>query len=73
MARGRAVRNEPRIVVGILLLAVVVAIGVDNRHDVRVGYVVGDVEAPLIIVLLVTAVLGAAIGWLLLHRPGHRN
>jgi uncharacterized integral membrane protein len=57
----------------VILLAVGVAVIVDNRRDTRIGYVVGDVEAPLIVVLLLTAVVGALIGWLLLHRPRHRD
>jgi len=75
------VRSQPRrppgqtarIVVGVVLLAAAVAVVVDNRRDIRIGYVFGDVTAPLILVLVVTAVVGAAIGWLLLHRPGRRD
>jgi uncharacterized integral membrane protein len=62
-----------RIVVGVVLLAAAVAVIVDNRRDTRIGYVFGDVTAPLILVLIVTAVVGAAIGWLLLHRPRRRD
>jgi uncharacterized integral membrane protein len=62
-----------RIAVGVILLAAAVAVVVDNRRDTRIGYVVGDVEAPLIVVLVLTAVVGAVIGWLLLHRPRHRD
>jgi uncharacterized integral membrane protein len=69
----RSVGDTARLVIGVLLLAVVVAIVADNRRDTRIGYVVGDVEAPLIIVLLIAALAGAAIGWLLLHRPRHRD
>lgn len=69
----RSPAQTARIVFGVILLAVSVAVIVDNRRDTRIGYVFGDVTAPLILVLVVTAVVGAAIGWLLLHRPGRRD
>jgi uncharacterized integral membrane protein len=69
----RSPAQTARIVVGVVLLAAAVAVIVDNRRDTRIGYVFGDVTAPLILVLIVTAVVGAAIGWLLLHRPGRRD
>lgn len=61
-----------RIVVAIVLIAVIAAVAIDNRDDTRIGYVFGDVNAPLFVLLIVTAIVGAAIGWLLLHRP-HRH
>ena len=64
----RSPRETARLVFGVILLVIVGAVVVDNRHDTSVGYVVGDVRAPLIIVLLITAVVGGLIGWLLLHR-----
>jgi uncharacterized integral membrane protein len=54
------------IVVGIVLVAM------DNRDDVRVGYAVGDAEAPIWIVIIIAAVAGVFIGWLVRHRPRHR-
>jgi uncharacterized integral membrane protein len=54
------------------IVAVLVLVAVDNREDVRVGYVVGDTEAPLWIVLVLAAVAGVLIGWLIKHRP-HRH
>ena len=54
------------------IVAVLVLVGVDNREDVRVGYVVGDAEAPIWIVLALAAVGSVLIGWLIKHRPrGH--
>ena len=60
-----------RIGVAVVLIVVVAALVADNTRDTRIGYVFGDVDAPLFVLLLATAVLGALIGWLLLHRP-HR-
>ena len=62
-----------RLVLGLVLLAVIVAFAVDNRDEVRVGWVVGDGSTPLALVLLATAVVGAAVGWLLLHRPARHH
>jgi uncharacterized integral membrane protein len=61
-----------RIAFGLLLLVIAVAVIADNRRTARVGYVFGEVRAPLILVLMIAAVVGAAVGWLLLHRPHHR-
>jgi uncharacterized integral membrane protein len=55
-----------------LLLAGFVLVAVDNREDVRVGYIVGDATAPIWIVLVLAAVGGVMIGWLIRHRP-HRQ
>ena len=67
----RSLGHTVRIASGLVLVAVAVAIVVDNRRSTRVGYVVGDVRAPLILVLAVAAFFGAGVGWLLLHRPRH--
>ena len=61
-----------RIVLAIVLIAVIAALAIDNRDDTRIGYVFGDVNAPLFVFLILAAVIGAIIGWLLLRRP-HRN
>ncbi len=60
---------------GVLVIALA-ALAIDNRKSVRVGWVFGDVRAPLFVVLLVAAVIGALIGWLILsrvRRSGRRN
>jgi uncharacterized integral membrane protein len=61
-----------RIIVAGVLIVVIAAIAIDNSDDTRIGYVFGDTSAPLFAVLIITAVVGALIGWLLLHRP-HRH
>jgi uncharacterized integral membrane protein len=60
-----------RLVLVSLIVAALVLVAVDNRDDVRVGYVVGDTEAPIWIVLALAAVGGVMIGWLIKHRPHH--
>ena len=54
------------------IVAVVVVVAMDNRHDVRVGYAVGDAQAPIWIVIVAAAVAGMVIGWLIRHRPSRR-
>jgi uncharacterized integral membrane protein len=65
--------STARVVLALVLLAAVVAFAVDNRDEVRVGWVVGDGEAPLVLVLLATAFVGAVMGWLLSHRPARHH
>jgi uncharacterized integral membrane protein len=63
-----------RVVVGVVLLVVLVAVVVDNKDDTRIGYVFGDVEAPLFVVVIVAAVLGALLAWVVSHWPRrHRD
>jgi len=54
------------------LVVVIVAVAMDNRDDVRVGYAIGDANAPIGIVLVIAAVVGMIIGWLIRHRPRTR-
>jgi uncharacterized integral membrane protein len=53
------------------IVAAIVVIAWDNRDDVRVGYAFGDAQAPIWIVILLAAVGGMIIGWLIRHRPRH--
>jgi uncharacterized integral membrane protein len=55
------------------IVAAIVLVALDNRTDVRVGYVVGDAQASIWVVILVAAVAGMVIGWLLRHRPRHHD
>lgn len=69
---GRELRVSARMVAVVVLLAVLVALAVDNRHSVRVGYLVGDRRLPLVwvIVLLLAAgaLLDALVGRFLRRR-----
>ena len=65
--------HRTRVVLAVLVVAIVLAIALDNTRSTRIGYVFGGFRAPLIVVLLVVAVLGAAAEWLLLHRPRGRR
>ena len=57
-------RNTVRIVVGIVLVIVLIALIVDNTEKVELGYVFGEVEVAAWVLVLIAAVLGAAIAQL---------
>ena len=70
--RRRTVGESLRVFVVLALLAGLVLVALDNRATVQVGYVFGDVKAPIWIVLAAAAVSGVVIGWLARHRPHRR-
>ncbi|HEY7627706.1 MAG TPA: lipopolysaccharide assembly protein LapA domain-containing protein [Ilumatobacteraceae bacterium] len=53
-------------------IAAIVIVAMDNREDVRLGYAFGDAQAPTWIVIVVAAVVGAIIGWLVRLGARHR-
>ena len=64
-------RQELGRIVGLVVaVAVLLALMIDNRQSVTIGYVIGEVKAPLIVVLVVTAVLGWLVARLLEWRTG---
>lgn len=65
MVAERTWREKARIGGAALLALLLVAFVLDNRRTVRVGFVFTDRDASLIWVLLVTALVGAALGALL--------
>jgi uncharacterized integral membrane protein len=72
---GAVHRRDAAQVVRLVLVAAIiiglVIIGMDNRDDVRLGYAVGDAQAPVWIVIILAALAGMIIGWLIRHRPRH--
>ena len=62
-----------RLVVVAAIVVVLVAVAMDNRDDVRLGYVVGDAQAPVWIVIVASALAGMVIGWIIRHRPRRRD
>jgi lipopolysaccharide assembly protein A len=53
----------PKMVVSAVLLVAVVAFVLDNTDKVQIGYVFGESDIPLIIVLLVVLVVGMFVGY----------
>ena len=70
---GQSRRISFRVIAGVVLLIALMLFALDNRDDTRVGWVFGDGTAPLAAVLAVTALAGALLGWLVLHRPQRRH
>ena len=68
-------RDAAMMIRWVFIVAIVVAlvlVAMDNRDDVRVGYAVGDASAPIWTVIVISAVAGLIIGWLIRHRPHRR-
>jgi uncharacterized integral membrane protein len=69
-------RDLARIVqlaVVVALIIAFVAVALDNRDEVRVGYAIGDAHAPVWMVIALSALGGFVIGWLLRVRSRHRR
>ena len=58
-----------RIVIAALIVAVIIVVAIDNSESVEVGYVIGETEAPVWVVLVAAGIAGVVIGWLIKHRP----
>jgi uncharacterized integral membrane protein len=71
--RRRDTRRLMRLLVVLLILGALVAVAVDNRDDVRIGYVFGDATGPIWLVITCAAIAGLVIGWLLAHRSRTRD
>ena len=65
-------RRDPgrwaRVVVAGAVAIGLVAFALDNRREVRVGWVAGDRDGPLWLVIAVSALVGAAVAALLALR-----
>lgn len=68
LARGQDLGRQVRLIAAVVLVLVTVALVLDNRGDVRLGWVFGDTTTPLALVIAITFVLGLAVGWLGSHR-----
>jgi uncharacterized integral membrane protein len=71
--RKRDAGRTAKATLGVIILVLVVAFAVDNRENVHVGWVFGDVRAPLAVVIMGSLVVGALIGWLLARLAQRRN
>jgi uncharacterized integral membrane protein len=66
-------REQARRVWLLALAALIVAFGVLNLKEVRVNWIVGAGHAPLIIVIVVSLVVGVALGHFAERRSARRR
>ena len=59
-------------ILGGLLFVLVIIFIIENSRKVKIRLIIPEVTAPLYIAILIAAVLGALITWLLRYRR-HRN
>jgi uncharacterized integral membrane protein len=62
-----------RWIIAALIVVAIVAVALDNRQEISVGYVLGDASAPVWVILVAAGVAGIIIGWLIKHRPRHHH
>jgi uncharacterized integral membrane protein len=72
MAQRTENRDVVRIVAAVVLVIVLLALVIDNTRKVKIGYVFGDARLPLVVLVLISAALGALVSWLLTRRRSHR-
>jgi uncharacterized integral membrane protein len=68
----RSKKETARLVAGAVLLVLLVLLCVANSDKTKIDFLVGDVNVPLFLVLLVAAVLGAAVYELFRFRHNRR-
>lgn len=70
---GRSAADLARLVPAAVLAIVLLVFGLANTDDTEVDLLVTDTEAPLIVVLLATAIVGALIASLLRFRRRRKD
>jgi len=60
--RSGSRRDRSRLIAAAILGGLAVVFAVINRHEVKVNWVLGTWETPLIVVIAVSFLLGAALG-----------
>jgi uncharacterized integral membrane protein len=69
-SKGRDLASKTVAAVAVALL--LIAFGLSNRNDVPIDWLVGTTATPLIVVILVSAFLGAILGGLAVRRGSRR-
>lgn len=64
----KTIGETVKLAVAALILIALVLLGVANSDEVRVDWVVGDADLPLIVVILGSAVAGAMVAALVRRR-----
>jgi uncharacterized integral membrane protein len=70
-SKGRDLASKTVAAVAVALL--LIAFGLSNRNDVPIDWLVGTTATPLIVVILVSAFLGAILGGLAVRRGSRRG
>ena len=66
--QGADRKEQARLVGAVIVVALIIGLAVDNRHEVKIGYIIGDANVRLIWLLLITAILGAVAARLVAWR-----
>ncbi|HTR89365.1 MAG TPA: LapA family protein [Solirubrobacteraceae bacterium] len=69
----RGTRETARTAVLVILAALITAFAVQNTGSVRVKWILGSGEAPLIVVIVISLLVGALITYLAMLRSGRRR
>jgi len=73
LGRGGRHRRDARLVAGGMAVVLLVWFALVNRQDVRVHFWVVSATAPVVAVVAIAGVFGAAIGALAVHRSAGRR
>ena len=60
-------------VAALAVAVLLIAFGLSNRNDVPIDWLVGTTSTPLIIVILISAALGAILGGVAVRRGSSRK
>jgi uncharacterized integral membrane protein len=60
-------------VAAVAMAVLLIAFGLSNRNDVPIDWLVGTTDTPLIVVILVSAALGAILGGAAVRRTSSRK
>jgi uncharacterized integral membrane protein len=69
--KRRDLRSKTVAAVAVAIL--LIAFGLSNRNDVPIDWLVGTTSTPLIVVIVVSAGLGAILGGLAVRRGSRRS
>ena len=69
-SKGRDLTSKTVAAAAVAIL--LIAFGLSNRDDVPIDWLVGTTDTPLIVVIVVSALLGALIGGLAVRRGSRR-
>lgn len=70
---GVAAGDVARLIPVVILLVALAAFAAANTEKTKIDYIFGDTSAPLYLVLLATALVGALIAALLRFRSKHHH